>query len=318
MAGLELDRARAEVSFSPDNLLGQGGFADVYRGKYRFPGSEPTEVAFKLFKNSQIIDAKLLALIQAEAQVGSRLQHEHVVGVYGVLKMDEGLTLVMELAESKSLWARLRNAEPPGPPWQAIAEARGSSETKEFREMVFSQARPRQQPCRRSSRAWPPPQLRVYVNIYADALAMKPGPFALRCCRSDHVDRLIRRIRLPGYGRTGYQSISSRWLLRIAERCWPQPWACCWCEVTVAKTARDARRRGPVAGTSPCRTAARRTARARRTGLPVAAPLPGQQLRHRRRLPCQPPAHDEVCERRYSLRAVGRAQRRIRRGRRYH
>ena len=57
MAGLELDRARAEVSFSPDNLLGQGGFADVYRGKYRFPGSEPTEVAFKLFKNSQIIDA---------------------------------------------------------------------------------------------------------------------------------------------------------------------------------------------------------------------------------------------------------------------
>eukprot|EP01044_Picomonas_judraskeda_P031271 COSAG03_NODE_11601_length_584_cov_1.731959_1_plen_88_part_01 len=84
---LQLDAARAEVSFSSDAvLLGHGGFADVYRGTYRFPTQKaPEDVAFKLFKNSRDLDAKLLELVQSEALVGSRLQHEHIVGVYGVL-----------------------------------------------------------------------------------------------------------------------------------------------------------------------------------------------------------------------------------------
>ena len=117
---LQLDAARAEVSFSSDALLGQGGFADVYRGTYRFPGRDtPADVAFKLFKNSRVLDAKLLELVKSEALVGLRLQDDHIVGVYGVLELDAGLALVLELAEGGSLWATLRAAEPP---WQQRIE----------------------------------------------------------------------------------------------------------------------------------------------------------------------------------------------------
>eukprot|EP01044_Picomonas_judraskeda_P017759 COSAG03_NODE_3398_length_2040_cov_2.899021_1_plen_343_part_10 len=117
---LQLDAARAKVSFSSENLLGHGGFADVYRGTYRFPTHAPVHAAFKLFKNSQILDAKLLELVQSEALVGSRLQHEHIVGMYGVLKLDAGLALVLELAEGGSLWKQLRATEPL--PWQQRME----------------------------------------------------------------------------------------------------------------------------------------------------------------------------------------------------
>ena len=57
------------IDSSQAGLLGTGSFAEVRRGTYAFSThSAPTEVAFKIFRGSQQIDASLRSQVRTTTQ----------------------------------------------------------------------------------------------------------------------------------------------------------------------------------------------------------------------------------------------------------
>jgi serine/threonine protein kinase len=108
--GSQLSPDRA--SWDREARLGAGSFADVYQGTYRFKGRSPEPVAFKVFRGSQTLKQSdtLFQQIQAEVRVGSKLQHSHLVHLYGVVKLSEGVALVMQLGAGGSLRDRLADS----------------------------------------------------------------------------------------------------------------------------------------------------------------------------------------------------------------
>ena len=62
-----MDRRREVIDSSQVGLLGTGSFAEVRRGTYAFSThSAPTEVAFKIFRGSQQIDASLRSQVRTK------------------------------------------------------------------------------------------------------------------------------------------------------------------------------------------------------------------------------------------------------------
>eukprot|EP01043_Picozoa_sp_COSAG02_P049345 COSAG02_NODE_4946_length_4801_cov_2.406423_1_plen_931_part_00 len=103
-AELKLTPGKEAIDFGVPPL-GGGAFADVRRGTYKFSGdSKPMVVAFKIFRGSQALDRSLGEQIIQEARMLHRLQHPHLVELFGILEIPEhGFSLVMELADGGSL-----------------------------------------------------------------------------------------------------------------------------------------------------------------------------------------------------------------------
>ena len=60
------------IDSSQAGLLGTGSFAEVRRGTYAFSAhSAPTEVAFKIFRGSQQIDASLRSQVRIAIRAAS-------------------------------------------------------------------------------------------------------------------------------------------------------------------------------------------------------------------------------------------------------
>ena len=118
---LLLRLGRQEVGSGDAAVLGHGNFAEVRRGTYAFSSSTaPTQVAFKIFKNTQRMDKELRKQIIKEAQLGVRLQqHPNLIRLFGVLEIpNKGLSLVLELAEGGSLRQILNDTDScPVLPW---------------------------------------------------------------------------------------------------------------------------------------------------------------------------------------------------------
>eukprot|EP01047_Picozoa_sp_COSAG01_P028198 COSAG01_NODE_1887_length_8982_cov_15.771474_4_plen_441_part_00 len=106
LKGLQLKPGAEQFDAGPP--LGSGSFADVFRGTYPLPGQGETQLAFKLFKNSQALTPALRKQIELEALLGMRLDHPNLIKLFGVLQVHgRGLALVLELAEGGSLRAVL-------------------------------------------------------------------------------------------------------------------------------------------------------------------------------------------------------------------
>ena len=62
------------IDSSQAGLLGTGSFAEVRRGTYAFSThSAPTEVAFKIFRGSQQIDASLRSQVRTTTYLSVRI-----------------------------------------------------------------------------------------------------------------------------------------------------------------------------------------------------------------------------------------------------
>ncbi|KAJ3701050.1 hypothetical protein LUZ61_004755 [Rhynchospora tenuis] len=87
----------ATDKFSTVNLLGEGGYGYVYKGKL----TDGREVAIKMFKGdkSWAADTEL----QAEAAVISRVHHRHLVSLVGLSVGQEKVMLVFEFVPNKTL-----------------------------------------------------------------------------------------------------------------------------------------------------------------------------------------------------------------------
>nr|AAL39802.1 LD43152p [Drosophila melanogaster] len=106
---LEIDYAELENAtdgWSPDNRLGQGGFGDVYRGKWK-----QLDVAIKVMNyRSPNIDQKMVELQQSynELKYLNSIRHDNILALYGYSIKGGKPCLVYQLMKGGSLEARLR------------------------------------------------------------------------------------------------------------------------------------------------------------------------------------------------------------------
>ena len=132
-----LDPDRANINL--EEKLGSGGFADVHPGEYRFRGDKhATAVAFKLFRGT--LDQELRGQIAQEAQLGAKLRHPNLVQLYGVLEVEQGVALVLEIAGGGSLRDVLKSDKEL--PWpvrvaQLLGIAEGIQELHSFKPAII-------------------------------------------------------------------------------------------------------------------------------------------------------------------------------------
>ena len=106
---LDLEEARATKY---QRVLGEGGFADVFKGTYRFSGGRDESVAFKVFRHTKTLSSSQVQQIRLEASVGMQVEHRNLVRVFGILTLGEELSLMMELATDGSLRGALDGSDP--------------------------------------------------------------------------------------------------------------------------------------------------------------------------------------------------------------
>ncbi|XP_043655840.1 serine/threonine-protein kinase pelle isoform X2 [Drosophila teissieri] len=106
---LQIDYAELENAtdgWSPQNRLGQGGFGDVYRGKWM-----QLDVAIKVMNyRSPNIDQRKVELQQSynELRYLNSIRHDNIVALYGYSVKGAKPCLVYQLMKGGSLEARLR------------------------------------------------------------------------------------------------------------------------------------------------------------------------------------------------------------------
>jgi eukaryotic-like serine/threonine-protein kinase len=86
-------------------LLGIGGMGHVYRAR---DTALDREVAIKILPRRVAGDVDRLARFDREARVLAALNHPHISAIYGLVEVDGGRALVLELVEGETLAARLR------------------------------------------------------------------------------------------------------------------------------------------------------------------------------------------------------------------
>ncbi|EEE59410.1 hypothetical protein OsJ_11559 [Oryza sativa Japonica Group] len=115
--------AAATGGFSPDNVIGQGGFGCVYRGRLQ----DGTEVAIKKLKTeSKQGDREF----RAEADIITRVHHRNLVSLVGYCISGNDRLLVYEFVPNKTLDTHLHGDKWPPLDWQqrwkiAVGSARG-------------------------------------------------------------------------------------------------------------------------------------------------------------------------------------------------
>ena len=96
LLGVSLENSRTVISTSQ---IGRGGFAFVYRDKYRFVGEETAkDVAVKIFHGGLDLTKDDAEQIKKELSLGIKLNHPNLVRLFGVLNdPTHGICLVLEL-----------------------------------------------------------------------------------------------------------------------------------------------------------------------------------------------------------------------------
>lgn len=94
--------AEATDRFSPNNLLGEGGFGYVYKGKLPLPDGRMIAV-----KQLKIGSGQGEREFQAEVEIISRIHHRHLVSLVGYCVADSRRLLVYEYVPNNTLYFHL-------------------------------------------------------------------------------------------------------------------------------------------------------------------------------------------------------------------
>lgn len=106
---------REQITYREQNKLGEGRFAEVYRGKLRLGLFKFVDVAVKkLRENGGLSPDERIAFVR-EANLMMRLKHKHIVRFYGYVTYDDPILLVTEFAPGGSLLDRLKGLKGPKP-----------------------------------------------------------------------------------------------------------------------------------------------------------------------------------------------------------
>ncbi|CAJ0591726.1 unnamed protein product [Cylicocyclus nassatus] len=92
-------------------LLGHGEFGEVFQGTFTIGlFSKPIEVAVKTLKEGSLSSDDRVTFLR-EANVMLKLQHKHIIRLYGVATQKEPIMIVMELAPGGSLLEKIRKTK---------------------------------------------------------------------------------------------------------------------------------------------------------------------------------------------------------------
>src|SRR5579875_3020842 len=114
----DLRGAALDGRYELEELIGEGAFGRVYRGRDR---RLERAVAIKVVKPWWAEDPEWVAVFEREARLLARVNHPGIVQIHDVGQCADGLYYVSELVAGEDLAARLRRAEGLGLP---AAEAR--------------------------------------------------------------------------------------------------------------------------------------------------------------------------------------------------
>jgi serine/threonine protein kinase/Tol biopolymer transport system component len=113
-------------SYEVTELLGKGGFGEVYRAKDK---KLKRDVAIKILPDEFSTDHDRLARFQREAEVLASLNHPNIAAIYDLAAQDQSQFLVLELVDGETLADRI--ARGPIPVEEALNIARQIAEALE-------------------------------------------------------------------------------------------------------------------------------------------------------------------------------------------
>eukprot|EP01047_Picozoa_sp_COSAG01_P095197 COSAG01_NODE_25948_length_728_cov_0.896661_1_plen_209_part_10 len=118
----DLNSDKAVCEQLPSDLLGSGSFANVYEGRFRFPGKQHYEpVAFKVFKGAEVagLPPQMVQQILAETRSHKKLNHKNMITLYGLVDLQGEIAMVLELARGGALDKVLADRDThPELPWE--------------------------------------------------------------------------------------------------------------------------------------------------------------------------------------------------------
>ena len=91
--------------FDIGQLLGKGGFAEVYRAKNRKNGKS---YAIKVVKKQRMTDMHILDRVRSEIKIHSKLKHDCIVNLVTYCEDDECIYIVLELCTGGNMFQFLR------------------------------------------------------------------------------------------------------------------------------------------------------------------------------------------------------------------
>ncbi|KAI4380563.1 hypothetical protein MLD38_006740 [Melastoma candidum] len=117
---------RATDGFSADNLVGKGGYAEVYKGK--FGGDDGEEIAVKRLTRASADERKVKEFLTEIGTVG-HVRHPNVLSLLGCC-IDNGLYIIFQFSSRGSLASLLHGEDRPVIDWRtrykvALGTARG-------------------------------------------------------------------------------------------------------------------------------------------------------------------------------------------------
>jgi len=92
-------------NFDIGQLLGNGGFATVYRAKCRATGEN---FAIKIIEKMKMKDSGIIDRVWNEIEIHSEMKHESIVSLFGYFEDERNIYLVMELCNHGNMYRFLR------------------------------------------------------------------------------------------------------------------------------------------------------------------------------------------------------------------
>lgn len=97
--------APAITDYDVGHILGQGGFAHVYRAHHRFTGKE---FAIKVMDKKKLAVTRMEDRIMEEIKIHARLDSPHIVQLFDCFEDDDHIYMVMELCEKGNMYRYLK------------------------------------------------------------------------------------------------------------------------------------------------------------------------------------------------------------------
>jgi polo-like kinase 4 len=95
----------SQENYDIGQLLGKGGFANVYRARDRFCNMD---IALKVIDKNKMINLDLMNRVHNEIQIQSRLCNESIVKLYHTFEDEHFIYLVCELCNGGNLYRYLK------------------------------------------------------------------------------------------------------------------------------------------------------------------------------------------------------------------
>ena len=90
-------------------LIGRGGFAEVYRARERFSNKE---IAIKITNKAKMVESKMINRIYNEIEIHSKMENKNIIQLFDSFEDNEYVYMVLELCHYGNLFRFLKTSGP--------------------------------------------------------------------------------------------------------------------------------------------------------------------------------------------------------------